>query len=538
VNILSGPTLCRRRARPPEHSNTLGWGQLGFGINVIVDSLEQIRNDIFGVLLSSLSILEKISEYASTFHIRDDQSICLCPRVPPLQYLDTAETASHTTPVHLLSAMEPSISSSSSMRKRKADCLGRVAAANSTESSGRGALTGWTTCPLCGRHSKKRYALGRGIASHLQAVHTPWKPGKTEKKKRRRQAERSANKKQRQGEDGQQPLDAQDEVEREAWEPTQKEIEEWDAKVLQIVAELEAKLSQSNVVEDVELVRPGLDRNGRKSHAYRESLPKFLQAAADGNLELLQTMVKEVCKAKGPTGIRELIDTRDRHLSSAEHWAAGGGHLPCLELLRQLRREHGRQLDSTQDTTVTKRTRRRDGKTCLHYAARNGHLKCVQYLVEDQKHLVDEVSGDGTTPFHMACFGGHVNVVNYLIEKGADVLATNEWGCGATHWVGMTRCNSETEVRRLCGLLQSRGACFVTPQKQGHTALHKAAQKLNRHVIEYIAQSSDEGGAGLTAEQRIQVGRPDQGGHTASEIWMSAGGEEDFAKRMNDEWGW
>lgn len=423
-------------------------------------------------------------------------------------------------------------------RKRKADSLGRVAA-SSESSSGRGALTGWTTCPLCGRNSNKRFALGRGIASHLQAVHTPWNPGKAEKNKRRRLAERLANSRFRHADD-EQLGDSLENEERETWEPTQKEIDDWDAKVLQIASELEAKASQNSNLFDktVELVRPGLDRNGKESRQYRESLPAFLQAAADGDLVRLRHMVKEAFAANGSPGIQKLIQTRDRHLSSAEHWAAGGGHLPCLQFLLQLRRDHAEQAGVSKNETDIKKTRRRDGKTCLHYAARNGHLKCVQYLVEDHKNLVDDVSGDGTTPFHMACFGGHVDVATYLIEKGANVLATNEWGCGATHWVGMTQKKSKEEIRRLCNLLQSKGASFVARQKQGHTALHKAAQKLNGHVIEYMAQSSGDGGAGLTTDQKIQVGLPDQGGHTASDIWRSVGGEEHFAKRMQDEWGW
>ena len=87
-------------------------------------------------------------------------------------------------------------------RKRKADSLGRIAALSVTDAwtddvlappvpsvrttTGRGALAGWTRCPLCGRHSQKRFALGRGIATHLHAVHTPWKPGKVERNVRRR----------------------------------------------------------------------------------------------------------------------------------------------------------------------------------------------------------------------------------------------------------------------------------------------------------------------------------------------------------------
>lgn len=421
--------------------------------------------------------------------------------------------------------------------KRKADSIGRVAG-STTEFSGRGAQSGWTTCPLCGRHSKKLYALGRGIASHLQSVHTPWNPGKAEKKKRRRLAERRANSKRRERHEDN--SDAAESEERKHWEPTQKEIDNWDACVLQIVKEIEDKASQKgDIPSGVGFVAPGLDRNGKACNAYRESLPEFLQAAADGDLKRLQSMITAAFKPNDSSGICNLIGIRDRNLASAEHWAAGGGHLPCLALLLRLRRESNGSVDRAQDAqTGPKKMRRRDGKTCLHYAARNGHLKCVHYLIEDQHHVVDDQSGDGTTPFHMACFGGHADVATYLSDKGADLFASNAWGCGATHWAGMTRNESAEEVRRLCDLLRSKGASFVARQNQGHTVLHKAAQKLNRHVIEYIAQSSEDGGAGLTAGEMVSVGLPDHGGHTASEIWRSVGGEGGFANRMRDDWGW
>ena len=60
------------------------------------------------------------------------------------------------------------------------DSWTRVAAmCNSTASAGRGSLSGWTFCPLCGIYSKKKHALGRGIANHLKDIHTPWNPGKS-----------------------------------------------------------------------------------------------------------------------------------------------------------------------------------------------------------------------------------------------------------------------------------------------------------------------------------------------------------------------
>ena len=381
----------------------------------------------------------------------------------------------------------------SNSRKRKADALGRLAESSSLSrldpstkfsATGRGSVTGWTTCPLCGRHSQKRYALGRGISSHLHAVHTPWNPGKVERKKRRRLFERklAEARRNRAVESGVTQECAEEIQNVEKWDPTQKEMEEWDAKVLKIVVELDTQAADTSSMStnqnragatqqpNVEFVQAGLDRSGKASQSYRDSLPLFLQVAADGDLSRLKSMVSE---AADEESITKLLATRDRHLSNAEHWAAGGGHLSCLEYLLECRRKYAA------DTTAggaQRKVRRRDGKTALHYAAKNGHLECVRYLIEKQGYAVEEVSGEGTTPFHMACFGCHPDVAVYLLQHGARVDAVNDWGCTAAHWLAMTRCGDPLVVRSMCSLLRDKGLSYVQAQKQGHSAMHKAAQ--------------------------------------------------------------
>jgi hypothetical protein len=408
------------------------------------------------------------------------------------------------------------------IHKRKADVLSRVAE-GTTSTTGRGAVSGWTTCPLCGRHSQKLFALGRGITAHLHAVHTPWNPGSIEHKKRRRLIQRQEAERKRNN--NLSTPKSSIETPR-PWDPTENEQEEWAQRVLQIAAKLEEKVKSSGIID---CVKRCLDRNGKQSQSYRESLPPFLQAAADGDLTQLQSIV-EKCKnsstEKDSDALRKLLDTRDRNGSNALHWASGGGHLACLKFLLKVRDSQPKE---SKDSAT--RIRRRDGKTCVHYAARNGHLNCIQYLLQ-KGHYVDETSGDGTTPLHMACYGGHAHVVEFLIANGANVHETNEWGCGCAHWAGMTQSKSCDDVRALCQVLKTKEVSFHIPQKQGHSPLHKASQRQNRHVIEWMAEAADQGGAGLSPLERRQASEADFGGHRPSEIWRSLGGDESFAEWM------
>ena len=167
---------------------------------------------------------------------------------------------------------------------------------------------------------------------------------------------------------------------------------------------------------------------------------------------------------------------------------------------------------------------------------------------KETRFAVDERSGEGTTPLHLACYGGHLSTVQYLIEEeGADATALNDWGCSCAHWVAMTINNDEKDVRRLCTYLRHLdrlknrtfcGPSFVATQGQGHTSLHKAAQRLNEHVIRWLADDTEQGGAGLSEEEKNFIGKPDGGGHRPSGIWIAMGGDIEFGSWMKTTMGW
>jgi len=450
---------------------------------------------------------------------------------------------------------------------------------------GRGSLSGWTSCPLCEKYSNKKFALGRGIANHLRDVHTPWNPGKLAQKIHKRKYEATQREKQTRKKKKSKRLRLEKEEEDEddissmtssfepltAWKPTDKEKKVYAITILEILEKIESvhtvETTRTILKQDEKLNNRNddngkmEDKSGKPVVVYRESLPPFLMAASKGDIINLQKLVEkakqkdETKKSVAPKDdnnyLRTLLNTSDRHKSIADHWAAGGGHLDCLRYLYEIRETLSDVVvpDEVQQKQQQKerqkpRIRRRDGKTCLHYAARNGHVDCIRYLLKEQHqhthHDVDEKSGDGTTPLHLACYGGHPETVKYLVEmNGADVKENNDWGCSCSHWIGMTISKSADSIRELCGYLSEQcGISFVDTQGQGHTALHKAAHRLNRHVIQWMADSKYSGGAGLQQKDKIKAGKPDLGNHKPSDIWRNMGGDDAFAQWLETDLGW
>ena len=208
-----------------------------------------------------------------------------------------------------------------------ADALGRL---GSSSRGGRGAVVGWTSCPLCATSSAKRFARGRGLAAHLHAVHAPWqaavrKPKPVRWTKKQRRQSRIVLQQQQQQEEAPQSVPSTPPAPG-GWDPTPAERHAWEARVLEIVQKVEQQQGSRSAP-------PQVTRTGQVATSYRASLPPFLQAAANGNLAVVKRMTAVTDRAV------LLLDTRDRHGSTAESWAAGEGHLPCLQYLVQLRLE-------------------------------------------------------------------------------------------------------------------------------------------------------------------------------------------------------
>lgn len=469
-------------------------------------------------------------------------------------------------------------------------------------------IAGWTPCPLCcsplssssavltstnttrilseetiralissipdtTTKSLKLFSHGRGLAAHLHAVHTPWKPGKAEIKlckalQRRRQNENmrrcslrgsaTSNNEDADSDDQErcrkrQRLDHDDSTITltTSWQPTEEEIKRWNEQVVDIVAltEVEAKrkkhpTTNTKIPIHTASMQRKCGRNGEEHQSYRDSLPPFIAAAANGDLNTLQQLVENNRNDEINNHIQSLLCLEDRNGSTAEHWAAGGGHIKCIQYLWELgdriREEDKDEADNSSTNTNRDkkvRCRRRDGKTALHYASRNGKNEMID-LILAQKNApsVNVVSGDGTTPLMMACYGGHVSTVKHLIQTHhADPLALNEWNCGTAHFAAMSLGKEGTDaVIELCKYLKHDCKVdFTWRQKQGHTPLHKAAQRKNRHVIEWLANETKS-----TTRDMEALGEPDDGGNLPSSLWMSMGGDKDFADWMKNTCKW
>ena len=489
----------------------------------------------------------------------------------------------------------------------------------SGSTAGRGSVAGWTPCPLCcnssdpqspstdvmmssyDSHNKlqipsdktilgiladmksskslKLFSHGRGLSAHLHAVHTPWQPGKAELKRRtamRRRVENEQKRLHTKNQSGNTELDEKEEErpkkrkkldDSEKWEPSIQEIDYWNKRVLEIVnlVEVHSKTKLENSSNDslgAQLITSsltGIDRSGNCCPSYRESLPEFLAASADGDITKLKRCVNKNSAGSNDTcitkHIKSLLSCRDRNGSTAEHWAAGGGHVDCLSYIYELsdmvnKTTSGELEDShVQSSTLPhsldnkKIRRRRDGKTSLHYAARNGHIKCID-LIMSRKNIpptsINTPSGDGTTPLHMACYGGHPSTVRHLVKVyDADVHAVNDWACGAAHWAAMSIGHEGMDaVIELCNYLKEDcGVDFVKKQKQGHAPLHKAAAKKNQAVIEWLASktmSSKEHASRFSQDEINIMGESDDCGNSPSDIWSSVGGDACFAQWMKD----
>ena len=204
----------------------------------------------------------------------------------------------------------------------------------------------------------------------------------------------------------------------------------------------------------------------------------------------------------------------DRNGATALHWAAGAGSLRFVTYLVDICK-----CDPNQKQKAKRAFR---GRTPLHWAARNGHLKVVKYLVSKCDDVdINATTQDGTTAFCWASWQGHLNVMRFLRDAGCDIHAENNFGCNAVLWVAQGDATVET-----LSWIRHAGVDFYTVNSNGHTALHKAAQRGSMTACKWIVDTfMRDDPKGL-----IFIG-PDAEGHCPSDL-CSMDGHKKLAKWM------
>jgi ankyrin repeat protein len=174
---------------------------------------------------------------------------------------------------------------------------------------------------------------------------------------------------------------------------------------------------------------------------------------------------------------------RDKHQSTALHYAAGAGHLEGVRYLVLV-------VKMDVDAACLK-----NGRSALHWAARNGHSHICQCLVQEFGAPVDALATGDVTPLQLAIWRCHLDTAKLLVEKlGANPHYINQWNCGIAHWLGKCPIYQQSptqESRQLLlttcrWLFEDLGVAFQDANSHGQTPLHKAAFCGNLPFIQYL----------------------------------------------------
>ena len=231
----------------------------------------------------------------------------------------------------------------------------------------------------------------------------------------------------------------------------------------------------------------------------KKPLHKALAAARDGNLPLFKDCICYSYSATGHAYETKNWDplqptSTDHNGSCALHWAAGSGALDvCKFLVETLGEDPNRK-------------QIKDGRTAMHWAARNGRVEVCKWLHENHHVSINQPTFDGTTPFMWAVWGGgggdeeeedegdeegeesegndvgdkkrkespslRYATLDWLVHHAnADIHTMNSFGCNASQWAAQRRYNAIPMFL----YLQNTGVDIKIKNKNGHSALHKAA---------------------------------------------------------------
>ena len=247
---------------------------------------------------------------------------------------------------------------------------------------GRSATAGWVRCPLCGSSTNKMFMRGAGLRQHLQRKHA---------------AQHTSENTAARGEDGLSEWYAQQAAAADAAGISPRRCAGVGGGEGSHVSAASGPNGGASAAAAAVAATTAPDQHSSRAHgmSFAQNTQLALEepgsagpnlagghpaliAARDGDYETLRALVfnvrgeqeEEEAAANGaPPPWKGLFDrsSLDRHGASALDWAAGAGHLSCVELLAPL--AHGL------------RACRRDGRGPLHWAARHGRTVVLRYLL-------------------------------------------------------------------------------------------------------------------------------------------------------------
>ena len=122
-----------------------------------------------------------------------------------------------------------------------------------------------------------------------------------------------------------------------------------------------------------------------------------------------------------------------------------------------------------------------DGKTPLHIASELGYVKIVRELLENgAKSMINQPEKTGCTPLTLACMTDHRETATCLIIYGAAINFDRAFPpLHAAALMGYTD---------LVRMLLDRGAYVNLIDMKGETALHYAAYKSHKQIVQLLLQ--------------------------------------------------
>eukprot|EP00581_Thalassiosira_minuscula_P014000 CAMPEP_0183715196 /NCGR_PEP_ID=MMETSP0737-20130205/9531_1 /TAXON_ID=385413 /ORGANISM="Thalassiosira miniscula, Strain CCMP1093" /LENGTH=676 /DNA_ID=CAMNT_0025944285 /DNA_START=1 /DNA_END=2027 /DNA_ORIENTATION=+ len=216
----------------------------------------------------------------------------------------------------------------------------------------------------------------------------------------------------------------------------------------------------------------------------------------------------------------------DRNGASVLHWSAGCGQLHFVSYLVE-------KCQCSPDVgQVGKRAF--GGRTPLHWAARNGHLNVVNYLLTKCNVDIDARTLDGTTAFCWASWQGHLEIMKRLYHSGSDIHTSNSFGCNAVLWSAQGTDTSEALRWLFCS-----NANFMAVNSNGHSALHKAAQRGNIESVRWLVHAfllnkEKRGNMKDKDDDAALFIGPDMEGHCPSDL-CGMEGHEGLARWIADQ---